>query len=123
MNAPRRGKRGGRGVWHEAMVLVCVPLAAPVGLSPLLILTLCGPDRVLVVSTEPPDDLSCLTTRGVRRGGGGFGWDPLPPRVPLWSPRKTGQQFLKLKSSWHRRDRSKILAVSLKLEGEEGGGL
>ena len=30
--------------------------------SPLLILTLCGPERVWVVSTEPLDDLSCLTT-------------------------------------------------------------
>ena len=34
----------------------------PIGLSPLLILTLCGSERVLVASTEPPDDLSCLTT-------------------------------------------------------------
>ena len=32
-------------------------------------LTLCGPERVLVVSTEPPFDLSCLTTSG---GGGGI---------------------------------------------------
>ena len=45
----------------------CLPLAAPIGLSPLLILTLCGSERVFVVSTEPPDDLSCLTTLG---GGG-----------------------------------------------------
>ena len=66
--------RGGRGVWHKASVSDCLPLAAPIGLSPLLILTLCGPGRVLVVSTEPPDDLSCLTTPGVgcpgERGGG-----------------------------------------------------
>ena len=59
-------------------MLVCLPLAAPIGLSPLLILTLCGPERVLVVSTEPPDDLSCLTTPGVGRpgvaGGGGLMW-------------------------------------------------
>ena len=48
-------------------MLVCLPLAAPIGLSPLHILTLCGPERVLVVSTEPPDDLSCLTTPGVGR--------------------------------------------------------
>ena len=41
------------------------------GLSPLLILTPCGPERVLVVSTEPPDDLSCLTTPGVGRPGDG----------------------------------------------------
>ena len=62
--------RGGGG-GHEAMVLVCLPLAAPIGLSPLHILTLCGPERVLVVSTEPPDDLSCLTTSGVGRPGDG----------------------------------------------------
>ena len=55
------------GGWHKASVSDCLPLAAPIGLSPLLILTLCGPERVLVVSTEPPDDLSCLTTPGVGR--------------------------------------------------------
>ena len=60
----------GRG-WHEAMMLVHLPLAAPTGLSPLHIPTLCGSERVLVVSTEPPDDLSCLTTPGV--GGPGDG--------------------------------------------------
>ena len=60
---PPKGGGGGRG-WHKAMVLVCLPLAAPIGLSPLLILTLCGSERVLVVSTEPLDDLSCLTTPG-----------------------------------------------------------
>ena len=65
--ARARGGRGGGGGWHEAMALVCLPLAAPIGLSPLLILTPCGPKRVLVVSTEPPDDLSCLTTPGVGR--------------------------------------------------------
>ena len=59
------------GGWHEAMVLVCLPLAAPIGLLPLNLLTLCGPERVLVVSTEPPDDLSCLTTPGVGRPGDG----------------------------------------------------
>ena len=67
---PEGGIRGA-GCWHEAMVLVGLPLAAPIGLSPLLILTLCGPERVLVVSTEPPDDLSCLTTPGVGRPGDG----------------------------------------------------
>ena len=61
----------GGGGWHEAMVLVCLPLVAPIGLSPPLILTLCGPERVLVVSTEPPDDLSCLTTPGVGLPGDG----------------------------------------------------
>ena len=62
--------RGGGG-WHKASVSDCLPLAAPIGLSPLLILTLCGPERVLVVSTEPPDDMSCLTTPGVGRPGDG----------------------------------------------------
>ena len=37
----------------------------------LLILTLWGPERVLVVSTEPSDDLSCWTTPGVGRPGDG----------------------------------------------------
>ena len=55
------------GGWHKASVFGCLPLAAPIGLSPLLILTLCGSERVLVVSTKPPDDLSCLTTPGVGR--------------------------------------------------------
>ena len=66
---------GGGGGWHKAWVSGCLPLAAPIGLSPLLILTLCGSERVLVVSTEPLDDLSCLNTPGrlSRRPGGGGG--------------------------------------------------
>ena len=51
--------------WHKASVSDCLPLAAPIGLSPLLILTLYGSEGVLVVSTEPLDDLSCLTTAGL----------------------------------------------------------
>ena len=44
-------------------------------------------------------------------------------RLPLWSPPKAGRKFLKRKSSWHRRRRSKILAVSLKhWKGRMGGG-
>ena len=73
------------------MVLVCVPLAAPIGLSPPLIPTLCGPERVLVVSTEPPDDFVLLDYSGGRpsrrwgcaiEGGaveGGEGYPPPPP--------------------------------------------
>ena len=41
--------RGGGG-WHKASVSDCLPLAASIGLLPLLIRTLCGPERVLVVS-------------------------------------------------------------------------
>ena len=43
---------GGGGGWHKASESDCLPLAVPIGLSPLLILTLCGPEHVLVVSTE-----------------------------------------------------------------------
>ena len=68
---PNKTVQGGGG-WHKASVSDCVPLAAPIGLSPLLILTLCGPERVLVVSMEPPDDVSCLTTAGVGRPGDGL---------------------------------------------------
>ena len=56
--------QGGSGGWHKASVLGCLPLAVPIGLSPLLILTLCRSKRVFVVSREPLDDLSCLTTPG-----------------------------------------------------------
>ena len=45
-------------------MLVCLPLAAPIDLAPLHLLTLCESERVLVVFTEPLEDLSCLTTRG-----------------------------------------------------------
>ena len=60
--ATRGSERGGG--WHKAWVLGCLPFAAPVGLSSLLILTLRGSQRVLVVSTVPLDDVSCLTTPG-----------------------------------------------------------
>ena len=62
-------RRGGGGVGTRPRL----PLVAPIGLSPLLILTPCGSKRVLVVSTEPLDDLSCLTTTpGVGRPGDGL---------------------------------------------------
>ena len=61
---PLRAWSGGGGGWHKASASGRLPLAAPIGLSPLHILTLCGSERVLVVSTEPLDALSCL-------GGGG----------------------------------------------------
>ena len=40
-----RAREGGGGGWHKASVSDCLPLAAPIGLSPLLFLTLCGPER------------------------------------------------------------------------------
>ena len=40
------GLGGGGGGLAQALVLDCLPLAVPSGLSPLLILTLCGPERV-----------------------------------------------------------------------------
>uniref|UniRef100_A0A7S4FXI3 Uncharacterized protein n=1 Tax=Eutreptiella gymnastica TaxID=73025 RepID=A0A7S4FXI3_9EUGL len=66
-------ERGGGG-WHEAMVSVCLPLAAPIGPSPLHTPTLCGSERVLVVTTEPPDDSCCLMTVARAVEGGGSGW-------------------------------------------------
>ena len=67
---------------------------------------------------------------GLKGGGrgGGVGRTLPPPMVPLWSLPKAGRKILKLKSYWHRRRRSKILAVSLKKGGrgskgrEVGGG-
>ena len=58
-----RGRAGGGG-WHKGLVENCFPLAAPTGFSPLNIPSLCGSERCLVLSTEPLDDLSCLTTLG-----------------------------------------------------------
>ena len=73
--------------WHEAMWLVCLSLAAPIGLSPLFTLTLCGSERRLVVSTEPPDDLSCLTTPGVDRPRDGLLPVPLTRCIQRHTPR------------------------------------
>ena len=56
-------------------------------------------------------------------GGGGFGWEPAPPRVPSMVPAEGRPKVFKLKSSWRRRHQSKILAVSLKhWKGRRGGG-
>ena len=63
--------------------------------------------------------------RDVLEGGGTGVWlgPPPPPRVPLWSPAEGGPKNSKRKSSWHRRRRSKILAVSCKhWKGRRGGG-
>ena len=67
-------------------MLVCLLLVAPIGLSPLHILALCGSERVLVVSTEPPDDLSCLTTPGVSCPGDGLLPVPLTRCIQMHTP-------------------------------------
>ena len=72
------------------MELVCLPLAAPIGLSPLRIRTLRGPERVLVVSTEPPDDVSGLTTPGVGRPGDGLLPVPLTGCIQTHTPSPCG---------------------------------
>ena len=82
------GREG--GVWHKASVSDCLPLAAPIGLSPLLILTLRGPERVFVVSTEPPDDLSCLTTPGVGCPADGLLPVPLTRGIQMHTPSPCG---------------------------------
>ena len=56
---------GGGGGLAQGLGIRLFAFGGAIGLSPLLILTLCGPERGLVVSTEPPDDLSCWTTRVV----------------------------------------------------------
>ena len=81
---------GGGGGGGKASGSDCLPLAAPIGLSPLLILTLCGPERVLVVSTEPPDDLSCLTTPGVGCPGDGLLPVPLTRCIQMHTPSPCG---------------------------------
>ena len=68
----------------------CLPSAAPIGLSPLLILTLCGPERVLVVSTEPPHDLSCMTTPRVGCPGDGLLPMPLTRGIQMHTPSPCG---------------------------------
>ena len=67
-------------------MLVCLRLASAIGLSPLLILTLCGSKRGLVVSTELPDDLSCLTTPRVGCPGDGL----LPRCIQRLTPSPCG---------------------------------
>ena len=57
----------GRGGWHKASVSDCVPVAAPIGLSPLLILTLRGSDVFWWCQQQPGGG------GGVAQGPGGGG--------------------------------------------------
>ena len=62
---------------------------------------------------------------GGLKGEGGEGVQPDPPSSygPPMVPTEGGPKNLKRKSSWHRRCRSKILAVSLKhYKRRRGGG-
>ena len=79
---------GGGGAWYKASVLGCLPLAAPIGLSPLLILTLCGSwgggtciatteENPMTGNTRMPQwgcrGDSCHAPWGHLRGRGGWG--------------------------------------------------
>ena len=70
------------------------------GLSPLLILTLRGPERVLVVRTEPLDDLSCLTTPGSAVPEKGYSAYIAPPPHPR-SPQLDLATRIPLPPPWH----------------------
>ena len=59
---PQEG--GGLARGHGAGLFAVGGAYWPIGLSPLYIPILCGFKRVLVVWTEPLDDMSCLTTPG-----------------------------------------------------------
>ena len=56
----------------EHLVLDCLPLAAPIGLSRLLSLTLRGSEHVFEPLDESSYELSCLTTPGVGCPGDGL---------------------------------------------------
>ena len=56
-------------------------------------------------------------------GGGGLARTPPSSQGPPMVPAKGGPKNLKLKSTWHRRRRRKILAVSLKHWKGRGGGV
>ena len=89
-----------RGVWHEAMVLVCLSLALPLSHSPLHILALCGSEpcqknysadahtgghkSVLELAGKPSMDLECAsgctwsTVPGQQHGQQPISWTPTP---------------------------------------------
>ena len=59
----------------------------------------------------------------LKGGGGGVGWDPPPPMVPLMVPAEGGPKIGKLKSSWRPRAEAKFwLSASASNSGGEGGG-
>ena len=85
--------RGGGG--HETMALVSLPLAMPIGLSPLHILTLCGPKVVLA-----PRWLDWfLPPMGTNKSKGLCGNIEFSPR---WGPREGRGDVAKLTSPYYR---------------------
>ena len=62
------------GGWHKASVSDCLPLAAPIGLSPLHIPNPCGSERVLVGGgggASPALRQPRTACGGLLQGGGG----------------------------------------------------
>ena len=60
----------------------------------------------------------------LKGGRGGLAGDPPSSQGPPMAPAEGGPNILKLQSSWHRRRRSKTLAVSLKhWKRTRGGGV
>ena len=84
------GLSGGGGVGTRPWYWVVCLWQRLFGLSPLLILTVCGSERVLVVSTEPSDDLSCFTTPGVGCPGDGLLPVPLTGCIQMHTPSPCG---------------------------------
>ena len=83
-NGEKWGQIGGGGGWHKPSVSDCLPLAAPIGLSPLLILTLCGPER---------------------NEGGGMGKQRTEHNLPFWDHKwlKTGSKQIQKDQFFHAR--------------------
>ena len=81
----------GGGGWHKASVSDCLPLAAPTGLSPLHILTLCGPERVLVGGREVGKKIRGMKSkRGAEGVGSKLCGRVHTPTYPYWHPLAQG---------------------------------
>ena len=74
-------------------------------------------DALMAFASVDPQPKDVLEERGGRAWRG-----PPSSGGPPMAPAEGGPKILRLKSSWHRRRRSKILAVSLKhWKGSKGG--
>ena len=84
-----------------------------------------SPNRFRCRSQTPrtPAPLTAPLFSGLCLWGGGFGWDPPPPRVPLWYPPKAGRKIRSFNPLGTEGIEAEILAVSLKhWKGRRGGG-